>query len=152
MGKWRGPLPNRDLDCAVTTDHDEWRWQWHHHNVWNGETIRISGSHPRHLQVLRNSLEHSATCLPSFYLTDDTDSYLSFGLALLTLSPILLMASYASLAIFTRELTILIMWAGQLLCEATNYLLKHLFQHPRPNGSSHVSDVEPPMVASRLWC
>ena len=99
-----------------------------------------------------NSPEHSATCLPFFYLTDDTDSYLSFGLALLTLSPILLMASYASLAIFTRELTILIMWAGQLLCEVTNYLLKYLFKHPRPNGSSHVSDVEPPMVASRLWC
>lgn len=46
------------------------------------------------------------------------------------------MASYASLAVFTRELSILVMWAGQLLCEASNYLLKHLFKQSRPNGSS----------------
>ena len=67
---------------------------------------------------------------------DDANSHLSFGLALLTLSPILLMASYASLAVFTRELTVLIMWAGQLLCEASNYLLKHWLKQPRPNGQS----------------
>ena len=74
------------------------------------------------------------------YPTDDADSHLSLGLALLTLSPILLTASYASLVVFTRELTILIMCAGQLLCEASNYALKHSFKQPRPNGSSHVSD------------
>jgi len=82
-------------------------------------------------------------------LTDDADSHLSFGLALLTLSPILLTASYASLVVFTRELTILIMFAGQLLCEASNYVLKHSFKRPRPNGSSRVShetDDEPPQL------
>ena len=82
----------------------------------------------------------------SHIFTDDANSHLSLGLALLTLSPILLMASYASLAVFTRELTILIMWAGQLLCEASNYLLKHLFKQPRPNGSSRVSD-----TTQTLW-
>lgn len=65
---------------------------------------------------------------------------MSFGLALLTLSPILLMASYTSLAVFTRELTILVMCAGQLLCEASNHVIKHSFKQPRPNGSSYVSD------------
>jgi hypothetical protein len=72
--------------------------------------------------------------------TDDANSHLSLGLALMTLSPILLMASYTSLAVFTRELTILIMLAGQLLCEASNYVLKHSFKQPRPNGSSCVPD------------
>lgn len=68
VGKWRGPLPNRDLDCAVTTDHDEWRWQWHHLNVWNGETIRISGSNPRHLQVLRKQPRAFCNLLTIFLL------------------------------------------------------------------------------------
>ena len=81
--------------------------------------------------------------------TDDANSHLSLGLALLTLSPILLMASYASLAVFTRELTILIMWAGQLLCEASNYLLKHSFKQPRPNGSYRLSDMKPTTVGAR---
>lgn len=83
--------------------------------------------------------------------TDDANSHLSLGLALLTLSPILLMASYASLAVFTRELTIVIMWAGQLLCEASNYLLKHSYKQPRPNGSSPIPDTKPIMVGSTLW-
>jgi len=44
------------------------------------------------------------------------------------------MASYASLVVFTRELTILIMLAGQVLSEASNYLLKHVIKQPRPNA------------------
>ena len=83
--------------------------------------------------------------------TDDANSHLSLGLALLTLSPILLMASYASLAVFTRELTIVIMWAGQLLCEASNYLLKHSFKQPRPNGSSPAPNTKPTTVGSTPW-
>ena len=68
----------------------------------------------------------------------------------MTLSPILLMASYTSLAVFTRELTILIMLAGQLLCEASNYVLKHSFKQPRPNGSSCVSDPTKPVVVTAV--
>lgn len=80
-------------------------------------------------------METQLASLDLTHVIYDEDSYLSFGLALLTLSPILLMASYTSLAVFTRELTILIMWAGQLSCEASNYLLKHLFKQPRPNAA-----------------
>jgi len=79
-------------------------------------------------------MERQLASLDLTHVIYDTDSYLSFGLALLTLSPILLMASYASLVVFTRELTILVMWAGQLLCEASNDLVKHLFKQPRPNA------------------
>ena len=90
--------------------------------------------------VLCEYLSNPLSRASSHVSADDANSHLSFALALLTLSPILLMASYASLAVFTRELTILIMWAGQLLCEASNYLLKHWLKQPRPNGSSRVPD------------
>ena len=84
-------------------------------------------------------------------------------LALLTLSPILLNVSkmrmgswdgtltqqwimrhgatqpaYAALTVWTRELVFLEMWAGQMLCEATNYVLKHIIREDRPNGESRL--------------
>ncbi|KAF9778314.1 PAP2 superfamily-domain-containing protein [Thelephora terrestris] len=79
-------------------------------------------------------MERQLASLDLTHVIYDTDSYLSFVLALLTLTPILLMASYTSLAVFTRELSVLIMWAGQLLCEASNGLLKDLLKQPRPNA------------------
>ncbi|KAG7093741.1 hypothetical protein E1B28_007392 [Marasmius oreades] len=61
-------------------------------------------------------------------------SYLSLLLALITLSPILLMASYAALAVQSRELLIIIMWAGQLTNEALNYFIKHIIREDRPTN------------------
>jgi len=68
----------------------------------------------------------------------DDSSFVSLGLALVTLSPILLMAAYAALAFQTRELTVIIMWAGQLLCEAFNWILKRAIKQERPSGSTVV--------------
>jgi len=65
----------------------------------------------------------------------DASSHVSLVLALITLSPILLMASYATLAVFTRELTIIHMWAGQLLCEAFSWVIKRLVKQERPVDS-----------------
>ncbi|KZV68243.1 hypothetical protein PENSPDRAFT_653381 [Peniophora sp. CONT] len=65
----------------------------------------------------------------------DASSHVSLFMALITLSPILLMASYAVLAVFTRELTIIDMWAGQLLCEAFNWAIKRAIKQERPSGS-----------------
>ncbi|KAJ8094599.1 hypothetical protein PM082_010605 [Marasmius tenuissimus] len=62
----------------------------------------------------------------------DDSSYLSLLLALITLSPILLMASYAALAVQSRELLIIVMWAGQLTNEVLNYGIKHLIKEERP--------------------
>jgi len=56
-------------------------------------------------------------------------------MALVTLSPILLMPSYAALAIFTREITIINMWAGQFCCEAFNLAVKRIVKEGRPPGS-----------------
>ncbi|THV02494.1 PAP2-domain-containing protein [Dendrothele bispora CBS 962.96] len=63
------------------------------------------------------------------------DSLFSLGLALVTLSPILLMAAYAALAVQTREFLIIMMWAGQFGCEVLNYVVKHIIKEERPNHS-----------------
>ncbi|EKM81804.1 hypothetical protein AGABI1DRAFT_112044 [Agaricus bisporus var. burnettii JB137-S8] len=60
------------------------------------------------------------------------DSIFSLGLALITLSPILLMASYAALAVMTREYLVIVMWTGQLFGEALNYAIKHAIKQDRP--------------------
>ncbi|KAG5647855.1 hypothetical protein DXG03_007779 [Asterophora parasitica] len=65
----------------------------------------------------------------------DDESLFSLALALITLSPILLMASYAALAVQTREYVIIVMWAGQLVGEALNWLLKHAIKEDRPIDS-----------------
>ncbi|KAH7093927.1 PAP2-domain-containing protein [Auriculariales sp. MPI-PUGE-AT-0066] len=64
-----------------------------------------------------------------------TQVYCDLALALITLSPILLQASYAALAVYTRELIFVEMWAGQLLCEAANWVIKQLVRQPRPMDS-----------------
>jgi len=65
----------------------------------------------------------------------DSESHVSLALALVTLSPILLMASYAALAVMTRELIIIEMWAGQLACEGFNWVLKRAIKQERPVDS-----------------
>ncbi|KZT21606.1 PAP2-domain-containing protein [Neolentinus lepideus HHB14362 ss-1] len=65
----------------------------------------------------------------------DPSSTTSFLLALLTLSPILLMASYAALSVYTRELVIIEMWAGQFICEGLNWALKRLVKQDRPEDT-----------------
>ncbi|KIJ20979.1 hypothetical protein PAXINDRAFT_174333 [Paxillus involutus ATCC 200175] len=65
----------------------------------------------------------------------DASSDTSLVLALLTLSPILLMPAYAVLALQTRELTIINMWAGQFLSEGLNLVLKDIIKAERPEDT-----------------
>lgn len=44
--------------------------------------------------------------------------------------------SYATLAIMTREIVVINMWAGQLLCEVFNWILKRVIKQERPVGAS----------------
>ncbi|KAF8892219.1 hypothetical protein BD779DRAFT_1784405 [Infundibulicybe gibba] len=62
----------------------------------------------------------------------DDSSLFSLGMALVTLSPILLMAAYAALAVQTREFIVIVMWMGQFLCEGFNWALKHALKQDRP--------------------
>ncbi|KEP50238.1 PAP2 domain protein [Rhizoctonia solani 123E] len=65
----------------------------------------------------------------------DSGSHVSLALALITLSPVLLMACYASLSVYTRELLIINMWAGQLANEGFNWVLKQVFREERPESN-----------------
>ncbi|KZT07304.1 PAP2-domain-containing protein [Laetiporus sulphureus 93-53] len=67
------------------------------------------------------------------YVLYDESSLVSHVLALLTLSPILLNPAYAVLAVQTRELLFIEMWAGQMFCEGLNWALKHIIREERPN-------------------
>ncbi|RPD59023.1 PAP2-domain-containing protein [Lentinus tigrinus ALCF2SS1-7] len=75
----------------------------------------------------------SRAALELTYVLYDESSTSAQILALLTLSPILLNPAYAALTLWTRELVFLEMWAGQMLCEASNYVLKHVVREDRPN-------------------
>ncbi|EIN03832.1 PAP2-domain-containing protein [Punctularia strigosozonata HHB-11173 SS5] len=77
-------------------------------------------------------LPASRASLDLTHVVYDDTSHLSLVLALITLSPVLLMASYAALAVQTRELTIILMWAGQFACEGFNFVLKHIIKQDRP--------------------
>jgi len=77
-------------------------------------------------------------CLAPLDLTHvlyDSSSDFALAMALVTLSPILLMSAYAALVIFTREMTIINMWVGQFCCEAFNFVVKRLVREGRPPGS-----------------
>jgi len=62
----------------------------------------------------------------------NANSHMSLVFALVTLSPILLMASYAALAVVTRDVLIINMWAGQVACEVLNWVLKRIIKEERP--------------------
>ncbi|KAJ8695307.1 hypothetical protein PTI98_007913 [Pleurotus ostreatus] len=76
------------------------------------------------------------TSLDLTHVLYDDSSLFSLALALITLSPILLMPAYAALCVQTRELTIIVMWAGQWACEGLNWVLKRAVKQQRPVGAS----------------
>lgn len=44
--------------------------------------------------------------------------------------------SYATLVWATREMEVIMMFAGQLACEALNFMLKRLIKEERPKGET----------------
>ncbi|KAG0642414.1 hypothetical protein HOY80DRAFT_881714 [Tuber brumale] len=64
-----------------------------------------------------------------YYNPDDPLSLLCAWLALL---PQALGVSYATLVIAQREIEVLLMFAGQLSCEAVNWAFKRYFKQGRP--------------------
>jgi dolichyldiphosphatase len=87
--------------------------------------------------------------------TDDPTSLVSLGMAIISLSPILLMvrchaivtrtwdlalilggqSAYAALVVQTREMLLVNMWAGQLACEGVSWLIKRVVKQDRPVGA-----------------
>ncbi|KAK2591017.1 hypothetical protein QQS21_011295 [Conoideocrella luteorostrata] len=62
----------------------------------------------------------------------DPDDPISLLCAYLALLPQALCVVYATLILSTREIEIFSMFAGQMGCEAVNFLLKRLFKEERP--------------------
>ncbi|KAI5118761.1 hypothetical protein M0805_004847 [Coniferiporia weirii] len=81
---------------------------------------------------MANNTESAPAALELTHVLYDANSHVSLAFALVTLSPILLMASYAALAVMMRDLLVINMWAGQLACEGFNWLLKRLIKQERP--------------------
>jgi dolichyldiphosphatase len=66
-----------------------------------------------------------------YYNPDDPLSLVSAYLALI---PQALMVIYVTLIYARREIEVVLMFAGQLLCELANWILKRLIKEDRPPG------------------
>ncbi|KAI9746379.1 MAG: hypothetical protein M1818_000092 [Claussenomyces sp. TS43310] len=79
----------------------------------------------------------SSTPLASLSLTHvhyNPDDPISFACAWLALVPQALCVAYATLIWSTREVEIMLMFAGQLACEALNFALKRFIKEERPKA------------------
>ena len=54
----------------------------------------------------------------------------------------MMQASYAALAVQTREFLIITMWIGQVACELLNWVIKRIIKEERPIGISFVLQLE----------
>lgn len=66
-----------------------------------------------------------------YYRPNDLFSLISAYLALI---PQALMVIYVTLIYSRREIEVLLMFSGQLLCELANWILKRLIKEERPKG------------------
>ncbi|KAF4471389.1 dolichyldiphosphatase [Fusarium albosuccineum] len=80
-------------------------------------------------------MDDDTTPLASLSVTHvyyDPHDKLSLICAYLALLPQALCVVYATLVLFTREVEVALMFAGQLACEAINFALKRLIKEERP--------------------
>ena len=68
---------------------------------------------------------------------------LSLVSAYVALVPQALMVIYVTLIYSRREIEIVLMFGGQLLCELTNWTLKRLIKEDRPKRTSHAIPCHP---------
>lgn len=78
---------------------------------------------------------HTLTSLSLTHVLHGSDIY-SKIFAHLTLSPLAITCSYVAVILTTRDLTVILMLAGQLLNECVNFVLKRLVKQARPTGKS----------------
>jgi dolichyldiphosphatase len=71
---------------------------------------------------------------PELTAAQNPEDPLSFLSAWLALLPQALCVSYATLVWASREMEVILMFAGQLACEALNFALKRLIKEERPRG------------------
>lgn len=78
---------------------------------------------------------HTLTSLSLTHVLHGSDIY-SKIFAHLTLSPLAITCSYVAVMLTTRDLTVILMLAGQLLNECVNFVLKRLVKQARPTGKA----------------
>ena len=88
--------------------------------------------------LLRSTCDSRSTAdgLSSCPLADDASSKLSQLMAIMTLSPILVVPAYLAVFVFERELVVLNMLAGQLVNELLSWVLKRHLKEERPYRQS----------------
>ncbi|RUP46658.1 phosphatidic acid phosphatase type 2/haloperoxidase [Jimgerdemannia flammicorona] len=74
----------------------------------------------------------SLTSLSLTHVQFDPADKLAYLLAYITLSPLAILAAYASTILARREIAAIVMLAGQLVCELLNATLKEVLQETRP--------------------
>jgi hypothetical protein len=94
--------------------------------------------HPTHLKMDDPAPLASLSLTHVHYDPTDPLSYLSAWLALV---PQGLCIMYVTLIWSSREVEILMMFAGQMICEALNFALKRLIREERPKRKSHLPQV-----------
>lgn len=67
-------------------------------------------------------------------ISQNPEDPLSFASAWLALLPQALCVSYVTLVWASREIEVILMFAGQLGCEAVNFVLKRIIKEERPRG------------------
>lgn len=77
---------------------------------------------------------HTLTSLSITHVLHSSDIY-SRIFAHFTLSPLAITCSYVAVMLTTRDLTVILMLAGQLLNECVNFVLKRIVKQARPTGN-----------------
>lgn len=92
----------------------------------------LSLTHVYYVRSLRPLQVQTASTNPSFSAQQNPDDPVSLLCAWLALVPQALCVVYATLIWSTREAEVILMFAGQLACEAANFALKRLIKEERP--------------------
>lgn len=77
---------------------------------------------------------HTLTSLSLTHVQFSDDDLVSKIFAHLTLSPLAITCGYIAVILTTRDLTPILMLAGQALNECVNFVLKRLVKQARPTG------------------
>lgn len=127
-------LPFTTTPVDPTDPTDPWTTSVNHHHHNGGSASRVAVLDPCSLRMLQNVLEQ--TCTDKHPKNPaDRISYLCAWLALV---PQGLCVAYATLIWSNREIEIMLMFTGQMACEALNWILKRWIKEERPRGKRHL--------------
>lgn len=97
-------------------------------------SIQIPVTPSRFWTAMGSALQPPLTSLAVTHVYYDPSDPFSLVSAYLALVPQALMVIYVTLIYARREIEVVLMFAGQLLCEGANWLLKRLIKEERPPG------------------